>query len=402
MTKHKKINKNKAIFVAVMLIVVISLFLFITFSLHSLMFSKPEVSSKKKEKISQIEDKVSFVAVGDNIIHEKVFQYANHQASNSSSYNFKPCYQNIKKYIKDKDLAFINQETIIAGNHIKIQGYPVFNSPESLINDLEDTGFNLVNTATNHSMDHEISGLFNSCKIWRQHSDITMAGIYDSQEDRDTIRIIEKNNIKFSFLSYTFGVNEYSNYNKIKKQLNDYPYALAQFDDKKIEEDISKAKQLSDVVIVSAHWGIEGQEEITNFQSHYAKLFADLGVDVVIGTHNHLIQPIEWIEGRDGHKTLVVYSLGNFLSTMKDINNQLEGMISFDFVRKENEIVIENLQYTPLINHFNDQIVTIYTLKEYNEILASQHSILKEETDIISSFKNKVKSMITNKIKIEM
>ena len=153
-----------------------------------------------------------------------------------------------------------------------------------------------------------------------------------------------------------------------------------------------KQKQKSDVVIVAVHWGKEGHSEISDLQHEYANYFASLGVDVVIGNHPHLIQPIEKID-----HTLVVYSLGNFLSTMKDAYNQLEGMISFNFVKKENEISIENIQYIPLINHFNDDIVTIYPLKDYTDQLCNQHSILKDQNDIINEFKKYVKQVINNK-----
>ena len=197
-------------------------------------------------------------------------------------------------------------------------------------------------------------------------------------------------------------MNQYSNYNKISRQLKQYPYALAQFDEEQITNDITKAKELSDVVIVSAHWGVEGKSEVTDFQKKYAQLFADLNVDLVIGSHNHLLQPMETLEGTNGHETLVIYSLGNFLSTMKDVDNQLEGMVTLDFVRKENEIVIENVTYIPLINHFNDQIVTIYALKDYNDTLRSQHSILKDQKDILKTFKSNVKKIIPENVEIEM
>lgn len=400
MTKFNKLNKKKVIFVAIVFVVIVSLCTYVTKSVISLFSTNEEKTTVIKKK-KEDNNSVSFVAVGDNIIHERVFQFAKKQ-TDGTGYDFKPCYQNIKKYISSHDLAFINQETMIAGDHIDIQGYPVFNSPESLINDLKDTGFNLVNGATNHSMDHDAEGIFNSCKIWRQHKNITLAGLYDSQADRDTIRIVEKNNMKFSFLAYTFGVNEYTSYKSTRDQLKRYPYMLAQFDEEQIKKDVAKAKTMSDVVIVSAHWGIEGQYDITDFQRKYAQLFANLGVDLVVGTHTHLIQPIEWVNGYDGQQTLVIYSLGNFLSTMNDADNQLEGMVSLDFVKKDNDIVIENIVFTPLVNHFNDDVVTIYRLKDYNKTLASQHSILKDQNDIVKTLKNKVKSIIGKHIKIEM
>lgn len=402
MTKFENINKKKLASAIIIIVVIISLCAYITKSVVS--FFSPEEEKKptvvKKEKPQK--DTVSFVAVGDNMIHERVFTYANNQTSDANTYDFKPCYKNVKKYIKNHDLAFINQETIIAGDEIKIQGYPIFNSPVSLIDDLEDTGFNLVNGATNHSMDHDAQGIFNSCKIWRQHPNMTLAGLYDSQEDRDTIRVIEKNNIKFSFLAYTFGVNQYTNYSSIEAQLKQYPYMLAQFDEEQIKTDVARAKAVSDVVIVSAHWGIEDDYTVTDFQKKYAQLFADLGVDVVVGTHTHLIQPIEWLTGYEGNQTLVIYSLGNFLSTMEGVDNQLEGMVSFDFVREKDAITIENIVFTPLVNHYNDNVVTIYRLKDYNNTLALQHSILKDQNNIIQVFNDKIKAILSDNIKIDM
>ena len=261
---------------------------------------------------------------------------------------------------------------MIAGDSYGIKGYPNFNSPESLIDDLQDTGFNMVSSATNHSMDLGKNALISSAHIWKQHSDILFSGLYENQEDRQTIRVIEKNGIRFSFLAYTFGINETTNYKSIQKQLKTYPYILGQLNKEQIKEDVNNAKAQSDVVIVAVHWGKEGHSELSDLQQEYAHYF-------------------------------VIYSLGNFLSTMKDVYNQLEGMVCFDFVKKEDEISIENIQYVPLVNHYNDNVVTIYSLKEYTSTLASQHSILKDQADIIKEFKNYVKQMISNDdIDIEM
>ena len=383
----KKINKKKVFFVSIISLVSLCLILYFIFAYFSSPV-QPRTVHKKSKKTSY--PTVSFVAVGDNIIHENVYQYA-YKQGNNKTYNFKPCYQNIKKYISNHDLAYINQETLIAGDQYGIHGYPNFNSPESLIDDLEDTGFNMVSSATNHAMDLGKNALISSSKIWKQHSNILFSGLYENQEDRQTIRVIEKNGIRFSFLAYTFGVNESTNYKSIQNQLKAYPYILGQLDKEQIKEDVTKAKEESDVVIVAVHWGKEGHRELSDLQQEYAQYFADLGVDVVIGNHPHLIQPIEKI-----NHTLVVYSLGNFLSTMKDVYNQLEGMISFNFVKKENEICIEDIQYIPLVNHFNDDIVTIYPLKEYTKKLVSQHSILKDQNDIINEFKKYVKQVINN------
>lgn len=386
----KKYNKKKIILTTcVITFLIFTLCALISYDNSTV---QPRTSIKKAKKHAD-NPTVSMVAVGDNIIHENVFKFA----KDGNTYNFKPCYQHVKKYISQHDLAYINQETLIAGDTYGIKGYPNFNSPEALIGDLKDTGFNMVSGATNHSMDLGKDALISSAQLWKKQSNILFSGLYDSQGDRQTIRVIEKNGIRFSFLSYTFGVNEATKH-QYRNQLQTYPYILGQLDKKQIKEDVQKAKAQSDVVIVAVHWGKEGHSELSDLQQEYAHYFADLGVDVVIGNHPHLIQPIEKI-----NHTLVIYSLGNFLSTMKDVYNQLEGMVCFDFVKKEDEISIENIQYVPLVNHYNDDVVTIYSLKEYTSTLASQHSILKDQADIIKEFKNYVKQIINNDdIDIEM
>lgn len=140
----KKINKKKIFFVSITFLITLCLLFYFIFSYYSTPIQPRTIHKKNKKNTSY--PTVSFVAVGDNIIHENVYQYALKQG-NDTTYNFKPCYQNIKKYISDRDLAYINQETLIAGDSYGIKGYPNFNSPESLIDDLQDTGFNMVSSA---------------------------------------------------------------------------------------------------------------------------------------------------------------------------------------------------------------------------------------------------------------
>ncbi|RIM13060.1 CapA family protein, partial [Staphylococcus cohnii] len=148
-------------------------------------------------------------------------------------------------------------------------------------------------------------GLRNEINLWKQFDDILYTGAFNSQKARDHIPVVERNGIKVAILSYTYGTNDIS---------PEKPYHINYFDEAQIKEDVAKAKTQSDAVIVSAHWGSEGKHEPTRKQNKYAEVFANAGVDVVIGTHPHVIQPIEWVKGKDNHKTLVAYSLGNFLN----------------------------------------------------------------------------------------
>lgn len=336
----------------------------------------------KEEKQEPKDSVVSFVGVGDNLIHDTVYKDAQKE---DGSYDFTKMYADIKKEVKDSDIAFINQETVLGGSELGLSGYPTFNSPTEIAKNLEDTGFNLVNLATNHSLDKYESGISNELAAFAK-TDMVVNGVYTSQEAYEQIPTFKKKGITFSFLAYTYGTNGIEAPN---------PYNVSYFSDEKITSDVAKAKEISDVVIVSAHWGDENTFAPNDYQKHYAQLFADLKVDVVIGTHPHTIQPVEWVNGAEGNQTLVVYSLGNFIGGMLTTDNAIGGMISFDFVKnaKTEEIRVENVKWTPTIIHFEgnqDNILAqrhnykVYQVKNYTDELANQHVLNGFEGNVVS------------------
>lgn len=337
-----------------------------------------ETNSLSSTKLSSSQDnssqekKVSFVGVGDSLIHDVIFDEA--QLSDGS-FDFKPMFENVADEIQQADLAFINQETLIGGDEFGFSGYPAFNTPSDMADDLNELGFDLVNGASNHSLDKGKQGVLNTLDIWDKQEKMIFTGVFSSQEKRDAIPVIERNGVEFSFLAYTYGTNGIE---------PDVSYRLNYFDKDLITQDIEMAKKVSDFVIVSAHWGDEHMLEPNTYQKEYAQLFADLAVDVVVGTHPHVIQPVEWVEGKNGNQTLVVYSLGNFLSAMSTgtENNMLGGMISLDFVIDAEEKGIENVKWNPTVMHYvgnhenyaeSREQFRIYKLSEYTKNLANQH-----------------------------
>lgn len=345
--------------------------------------------------------KVSFVAVGDNLMHQVLLD----EAKTENGYDFRKYYTHIQSYIQKVDLAFVSQETILGGDKRGAKGYPVFNTPDSMASALHDVGFDVVNGATNHALDQGEEGLLHSIEVFKQYEDMTYIGLYDSKEKRDSIEVIEKDGIKIAFLSY----NQLTNKHNLPQ-----PYSMNLFDEKLIQKDIEDAKEISDFIIVSCHWGNEYDIKANDFQKRYALLMADLGVDVIIGTHPHTLQPVEYIDGKNGHRTLVAYSLGNFISGMMEEETQLGGMLSLDFVKKGNECLIENVTLTPLINHYEiDDLshayetrhrFSVYRLKDYTDVLATQHGLngYQDITVSISQMKKKVYSRISSDIDIDM
>ncbi len=344
--------------------------------------STSEASVESEDQPSE-EKRVSFMGVGDNLIHTGIFEEAQLE---DRTYDFKPMFENVTNEIEAADLAFINQETLLGGDEFGFSGYPAFNTPSDMAGNLNELGFDLVNGASNHSLDKGEKGVLNTLEIWNEQENMVFTGVFDSQEERDAIPVIERDGVTFSFLAYTYGTNGIE---------PDVSYRLNYFDEALITKDIERAKQVSDFVIVSAHWGEEHMLEPNEFQKQYAQLFTDLGVDVVIGTHPHVIQPVEWMEGENGNQTLVVYSLGNFLSAMSTgtENNMLGGMISFDFVLTEEEKAIENVKWDGIVMHYkgNNTDSTdsrrgfkIYPLADYTEELASQHTLNSSQGNQIS------------------
>lgn len=341
---------------------------------------------KEKEDIvdSSTDDNkdITFFAVGDNLIHDEIIDYAK---TGDQDYDFKPIYKNMQEDIQDADLAFINQESIIGGDDLAFTGYPSFNTPSDMVENLSQIGFDIVSGSNNHSLDKGTQGVKNTVDYWKNvEEDTLFTGVFNSQEERDNIPVIEVDGISFSILTYTYGTNGIE---------AEFPYLLNYFDKDLIKKDVKKAKDLSDIVIVSAHWGDEHSLEPNQMQKDYAQLFADLEVDLVVGTHSHTIQPVEWVSGGNGNETLVIYSLGNFLaSTTSDIN-MLGGSVQLDFVEENDNYSIDNVLFEPIVIHYETAIENdinsrtdfeIFKLENYANEKAKKHALNNYEDNLVS------------------
>lgn len=344
--------------------------------------------------------KVSLCAVGDNLIHETIYEEADSFSGEigDGKYDFHPFYSEVKSDIESYDLAFINQETIVGGSELGLSGYPVFNSPYEVAEAVKDTGFDMVNMATNHALDMGQQGIDNAVLAF-DNINLCHDGVYKNEKEKNSVSIIEKNGIKFSLVSFTESTNGITAPNS---------YSISTFDDDEyIKQKIKSAKAVSDVVIVSAHWGTENSFETNDFQEYYSQFLADCGADIIIGTHPHTIQPIKWIDASDGRKVICAYSLGNFLGGMLSSDNVLSGIFSLDVVKNTQDIIVENVRWTPLVIHFEGNQgnileersgYKIYKLSDYTDELADNHVLNGYEGDVISieAFGNKTNSVISN------
>ena len=316
---------------------------------------------------------VSFIACGDNLVHSSVYSDAQTLAAGTEKeYNFLPMYDNVANIIQNADLAFINQETPFGGSSRPISGYPLFNTPEQMGDDLITLGFDIIGLANNHMLDSTAKGYENTIDFWNSKDGVTAIGGYKNKEDFENIRVIEKNGIKIALLAYTYSTNGL-------KLPQGSELVIPLYDDETIDRQTKKAKSLADVVIVSIHWGVEDQFKPNAEQKRKAKLMADNGVDVIIGHHPHVLQPLEWIDRADGGKTLCMYSLGNFLSGMMYSRNMVGGILGFDLCKAPNGVSVDNVCFIPTVSQYNKNVrgFKIYRFSEYTEALEKAHGAHK-------------------------
>lgn len=317
--------------------------------------------------------KLHFMAAGDNLIHDNIYKQAAARTS-GNGFDFDPPYQYVTGLFDGADVAFVNQETIIAESVYPLSGYPLFNSPEAVGNKLVDMGFNVVCMANNHMFDMGEAGLNAAMDFWNAKSGVLSIGAWRSEEEMLRPLTIEKEGITIGFVPIT----EHTNGLKLPADTALRFIRSDEYDLMKQQVELAKAN--SDFVVVSIHWGTENSNEKNDNQLELAQMFADWGVDLVLGHHSHTLQPMEWRTGQSGNRTLVVYSLGNFISSMLDPQNMLGGVLDLDIEKdaKTGETAITRAGMIPVVTQYDTtgrNNVRIYPFVDYTDELVSKHGM---------------------------
>lgn len=320
---------------------------------------------------------VSILMAGDVLLHDKV---ANSGKMNDGTYNYDHMFSNVRSDIENADIAIVNQEVILGGRDLGLSGYPSFNGAFEVGDAIVSSGFDVVLHATNHALDKGKKGLLSCISFWEEtYPEIAYLGISDTKEKSEEIYVVEKEGIRFAILNYTYGTNGIP-------LPSDMPYCVNILNKDRIKDDVSRAKEISDFVIVCPHWGTEYILTADNNQKYWADVFFDAGVDLVIGTHPHVVEPVELIE-RDGHSMLVYYSIGNYINataqTGAGIANRMLGALADITVSKtENDVAITDYGIIPIVSHVKsgEGQCTVYKLDDYTEELASQNEIIYSDS----------------------
>lgn len=351
----------------------------------------PVKKEKKVEEKTPQEYEASLLMVGDALIHYGVY---NDAKQSDGSYDFKPMLEYIKPISSKYDLVYYNQETILGGASLGYSSYPRFNSPQEVGDAFVDAGFNLVSLATNHTMDKGEQGVINSVNYWKTKKDkVVYSGQWISQEEREkeTAQVYEKNGIKYAFLSYTTWTNGLETPTG-KEYLNNV------YSNEKAAADIAKVKDKVDVIIVAMHWGTEYSLGVNSNQDEIAKYLSDLGVNIIIGAHPHVVEPVEYIN--DG-KTFVIYSLGNFISD-QGVTERLIGLMMELTIKKKVDvdetvtISIESPKAQLIYTKDKKDFKVIPFSKLDNSILPNYMNLYEKYKGVVNTFYKELTWGLTN------
>ena len=359
--RRKRKLKKKIIFTIILLLFVgIGTSLYLNKDSISNLFNNKEVANPnnndkldKEEKPKEDEVyKINMLATGDALIHNAIYWEYTLGGKETGPYNFDGALDYVKDIVSKYDIAYYNQETPFAGG--TPDGYPRFSTPTEFGDAMIKAGFNMISTATNHTIDKGEKGILNFYNYLKNKDGIIFNGIADSEDARKNYMIGEKNNITYTMLSYTTSTNGLP-------VPSGKDYLVNVYDENKVKEDIAAIRDKVDVLIVAMHWGVEYATNPNSNQQEIAKYLADLGVDIILGAHPHVLQPITWIDD-----TLVMYSLGNFISNQygTDDYNKLVGfMATLDITKTitpegDVDITIDNLGGELIFTKYNGNPIT--------------------------------------------
>ena len=289
---------------------------------------------------------ITIAAAGDIMFHDKQLGGGYDEAT--GTYNFNKYFDGVKDIISSADLAIANFETTTCGNDLyKYQGYPVFNSPDEVIDAIKYAGFDVLSTVNNHCLDTGKTGMLRTLEKINAKG-LSTVGTYAQKPDT---RVLMKDvqGVKIGILAYTELLNSYGG--MTAEELN---AMVNTFDKAKMKEDIQYAKDNgADLVILIAHWGVEYAHSTSSSQQDLADYAFKEGVDIILGSHPHVIQESKNLK-YDGRDVFVVYSMGNFISNQRyeELQNEYteDGVIITFDIKKSAETgktTIESVNYTP-------------------------------------------------------
>ena len=345
---------------------------------------KEKPSDEKEHTEGNIIEKTTsatILATGDIMFHMPQINAA--YDDKNKTYDFTDNFKYVKKYIESADLSIGNFETVVAGDEIKFSGFPMFNAPKETLAAIKESGFDILSTVNNHSLDQGKEGLINTIDSIEEYG---MKNIGTYKEPSSTVFIEKVNEIDVALLSYSYGFNG-MDHTLTEEELS---YMVNTIDEEKIKRDIEKAKELdADIVVVFIHWGNEYQREPSEYQVELGRKMVEWGANIIFGSHPHVIQKAEMIN-HNGKDNFIIYSMGNFLSNQRReiLNNKytedgimVEVKIEKDFLK--GETIIKDINYIPTwVRKYHDAYGVQYEILPVEDFLEDDELRAKIDQDV--------------------
>ena len=409
---YKKTNKILICSVSFLLIVFVLIAIFYYFKNQSDYNNLVETSKQELEKEQEeanknannnSEDKpsdISFTlsAIGDIMCHNT--QYIDAYNADTDTYDFSYVFENISLYTKTADICIGNLETTFAGEDVGYSSYPTFNTPDELAYELKDIGVDVLSTAGNHALDKGFDGLSRTIDVLND-ADISYLGTYKSKEEQDKTLIKYVKGLKIAFVNYTYGTNGIP-------VPSDKQFCVNLIDENLMKEQIDRAKQEEpDIIIACMHWGTEYKTTQNSTQEDLADFLFKNGVDIILGTHPHVLEPMEkrtvTLDDGTTKDGFVIYSLGNFIADQNAEYTRDSIILNLDITKhSDGNVTIDNYDYVPIYMYKDtskkkqkmkllDINKTIYNYENYIDSSISEklYNTLKDELSKIQNILDK-------------
>lgn len=378
---------------------------------------KPKGSQAGEMPDSEEEETlITFTAVGDNLINEVLYEQAAQRAAAAGGeirYDFAPCYAEIAPFIQEHDVNWIDIETLMTDS-LAPSGYPAFSTPGDSGRALIDAGWNVFSLCSNHTYDQGAEGIRQTLAFWKTmqekaasaEEDGDAGGKADPDDEKDPadekkdsgrsdnkekadgicctglweygteyhIPILVCKGKKLAFLTYTYGTND------IETPVDSPAHVIYLEEEDLMAYQIELAREQADAVIVSFHWGEEYNHNETEEQRALARRAADMGADLIIGGHPHVVEGAEMLTASDGRKVFCTYSLGNFLcaqNSMPDPDAMIGLLLSCTFRFTDDGLSVEDHKLIPILSDYGEDYegdhVVLYS--DYSEEDALAHGM---------------------------
>ena len=400
MKRSKKRNKKLLLILFIILLIFI-IFIFNKYNKNAKTNTNTENNSTEttlsnKNTKQDTAEPITFTltSLGDTLCHNT--QYWDAYNSKTNEYDFSYVYEDIKNYTLSSDITIGSLETTFAGKEKGYSNYPTFNTPDSLATALKNIGVDVVSLAGNHALDYGYTGLCRTIDVFNNIG-LSHLGTYKTAEDQEKILIKDVKGVKIAFINYTYGTNGIP-------VPSGKEFCVNLIDKDFIKKQINQAKEQNvDMIVACMHLGTEYRTTANSEQKDLANFLFENGVDVILGNHPHVLEPMEkkTITLQDGttKEVFVVYALGNFTADQRDEITRDSAILNLTITKNsDSKISIDKVNYVPIYMYKNTNVSTHKfkildiekTIKDYEEgkntsINSTVYNNLKKQLEKIKS-----------------